>query len=232
MSTLTPPLLGICSMATRGLMDDLAKRYTQVTSVPVSFLATGGVDAARRVLAGEAFDVVVLASDAIDQLVQAGKSAAACRTDLVRSKVGVAVKAGAVRPDISSGEALRRAVLAASRIGYSTGPSGVALIKLFQRWGIADTINQRLMQAPPGVPVGSLLARGDVDLGFQQMSELMGLEGIEVLGPLSEDVQIQTVFSAVAVLGSMRVDEVKALLDFMTSDDSSQAKLRHGMEPA
>lgn len=219
-------------MATRGLMDDLAKRYSQTTGIPVSFLATGGVDAARRVLEGEAFDMVVLASDAIDQLIHAGKSAAGHRTDLVRSKVGVAVKAGAGHPDVSSGEALRRAVLAASRIGYSTGPSGVALMKLFQRWGIAETISQRLTQAPPGVPVGSLLAQGDVDLGFQQMSELVGLEGIDVLGPLSEDVQIQTVFSAVPVLGSMQVDSVQALFDFMTSNDSSEAKRRHGMEPA
>lgn len=219
-------------MATCGLMDDLAKSYTKITGVSVSFLATGGVDAARRVLAGEAFDVVVLASDAIDKLIQAGKAAAVRRTDLVRSGVGAAVRTGADRPDISTGEALRHAVLAASRIGYSTGPSGLALVQLFERWGIADKISQRLMQAPPGVPVGSLLARGDVDLGFQQVSELIGIEGIELLGPLSEDVQIQTVFSAVPVLGSTQVDAVQTLLDFMTSNDSSEAKRRHGMEPA
>jgi molybdate transport system substrate-binding protein len=219
-------------MATRGLMDDLAKSYTQITGVPVSFLATGGVDAARRVLAGEAFDVVVLASDAIDKLIQAGKGASTHRTDLVRSSVGVAVKTGAKQPDISTGDALRHAVLAASRIGYSTGPSGVALIQLFERWGIADQISQRLIQAPPGVPVGSLLARGEVDLGFQQMSELIGMEGIELLGPLSEDVQIQTIFSAVPVLGGTQGDAVQMLLEFMTSHDSSEAKFRHGMEPA
>lgn len=219
-------------MATRGLMDDLAKSYTQITGVPVSFLATGGVDAARRVLAGEAFDVVVLASDAIDKLIQAGKGASTDRTDLVCSSVGVAVKTGAKQPDISTGDALRHAVLAASRIGYSTGPSGVALIQLFERWGIADQISQRLMQAPPGVPVGSLLARGEVDLGFQQMSELIGMEGIELLGPLSEDVQIQTIFSAVPVLGGPQEDAVQMLLEFMTSHDSSEAKLRHGMRPA
>jgi molybdate transport system substrate-binding protein len=219
-------------MATRGLMDELSQRYSQVTGVPVSFLATGGVDAARRVLDGEVFDVVVLASDAIDKLIDAGKADPSRRVDLVRSGVGVAVRAGAERPDVSTGDALRDAVLAVPRIGYSTGPSGVALIRRFERWGIADRIRDRLVQAPPGVPVGSLLARGEVDLGFQQMSELIGIDGIQLLGPLPDEVQIQTIFSAIPGPGSTQPDAVGALLAFMTSSDSVEAKRRHGMEPA
>jgi molybdate transport system substrate-binding protein len=219
-------------MATRGLMDDLASSYRRNTGIPVSFIATGGVDAARRVLEGEAFDLVVLASDAIDKLIHAGKAAPTSRVDLVRSGVGVAVAANAKRPDISSGDALRDAVLAASRIGYSTGPSGVALVKLFERWGIADEIRDRLMQAPPGVAVGSLIVRGEVELGFQQMSELIGIDGIELLGPLSRDVQIETIFSAAALCGRNQMDATHALLDFMTSAGCIETKLKHGMEPA
>jgi len=219
-------------MATRGLMEELAYTHSRTAGVPVSFLATGGVDAARRVLNGEVFDVVVLAADAIDKLIDAGKADPASRVDLVRSGVGVAVKAGAERPDTSTGDALREAVLAAPRIGYSTGPSGVALNRLFERWGIADRIRDRLVQAPPGVAVGSLLARGDVDLGFQQMSELIGIDGIQLLGPLPDEVQIQTIFSAIPGPGSTRSEAVAALLTFMTSDDSVDAKRRHGMAPA
>lgn len=223
---------GICSMATRGLLEELAASYSQRSGISVSFAATGGVDAARRVHAGEFFDLVVLASDAIDKLIDAGKAEPASRVDLVRSCVGVSVRSGVALPDISTGAALRQAVLAASSVGYSTGPSGVALINLFNRWGISEGIHGRLVQAPPGVPVGSLVARGEVALGFQQISELIGIEGIQLVGPLSPDVQIQTIFSAALLPGSMQADAVRALLGFMTSEDSADAMRRHGMEPA
>ncbi|SDH79150.1 substrate-binding domain-containing protein [Variovorax sp. OV700] len=230
---MTTLIQGLCSMATRGLLDELAATTAQHTGVPVSFLAIGGVEAARRVSAGESFDVVVLASDAIDKLVAAGKLDADGKIDLVRSGVAAAVRAGAPRPDISTEEALRRAVLTAPRIAYSTGPSGVALMALFERWGIAGDIRSRLVQAPPGVPVGSLLARGDAELGFQQLSELIGACGIELIGPLPPAVQITTVFSAAPGIGGGAPPEaVRALLDFMRSADSADTKRRHGMEPA
>jgi len=223
---------GLCSMATRGLLDELAGAHSQRTGVPVSFLAIGGVEAARRVSAGEAFDVVVLASDAIDTLVAQGRLDGAGKVDLVRSGVAVAVPAGAVRPDISTEAALRGAVRAAPGIAYSTGPSGVALMALFERWGMADEIRERLVQAPPGVPVGSLLARGDAALGFQQLSELISVEGTDLIGPLPPEVQITTVFSAAPVVGCAEPAAVRALLEFMRSAGSVEAKRRHGMAPA
>ena len=230
---MTTPIQGICSMATRGLLDELAAAYSQRAGVPVSFLSVGGVDAARRVNSGEeAFDVVALASDAIDKLIAAGKLDAAGKVDIVRSGVGVAVPAGAQRPDVSTGDAVRTAVRAAAGIAYSTGPSGVALIALFERWGMADELRDRLVLAPPGVPVGSLVARGDAALGFQQMSELIGVEGIQLLGPLPPEIQIVTTFSAAPAIGSEQPDAVRALLDFMVSADSVESKRRHGMEPA
>ena len=219
-------------MATRALLEELAAAHSHRTGVAASFVAMGGVEAARRVAAGEQFDVVVLASDAIDKLVAAGRLDAAGKVDLARSGVAVAVRAGAQRPDISTGNALRSAVLAAPRIAYSTGPSGVALVALFERWGIADDVRSRLVQAPPGVPVGSLLARGEAALGFQQLSELMGVEGIDLLGPLPPEIQITTVFSVAPVIGCTQPEAVRALLEFMASAESAPIKRRHGMEPA
>jgi len=219
-------------MATRALLEELAAAHSHSTGVAASFVAMGGVEAARRVAAGEVFDVVALASDAIDKLVAAGRLNAAGKVDLARSGVAVAVRAGAQRPDISTGNALRSAVLAAPRIAYSTGPSGVALVALFERWGIADEVRSRLLQAPPGVPVGSLLARGEAALGFQQLSELMGVEGIDLLGPLPPEIQITTVFSAAPAIGCTQSEAARALLEFMASADSASIKRRHGMEPA
>jgi molybdate transport system substrate-binding protein len=221
---------GISSMATRQLLAELATAYTARSGVAVSFEAVGGVDAARRVEAGEAFDVVVLASDAIDKLVASGKVVAGSKVDLVRSGVAVAVKAGSTRPDISSEEALRHAVINAATIGYSTGPSGTALMKLFERWGVLDQLKDRLVQATPGVPVGSMVAEGRVALGFQQLSELIHLGGIEIVGNMPAAVQIVTTFSGGVCAASTQAHTVRDLLTFMASAESAQARQRQGMD--
>ena len=218
-------------MATRQLLAQLLFAYQERTGRSVAMESVGGVDAAKRVQAGEPFDVVVLASDAIDKLLATGHLLAGSKVDLVHSGVAVAVKAGAAPPDIGSEEALKRAVQAAKSIGYSTGPSGVALAQLFERWGIADALRQRIVQAPPGVPVGAMVARGEVALGFQQLSELMHLDGIDVVGPLPAAVQITTTFSGAVCAASQQADAVRVLLDFMASPEATPTKHRHGMEP-
>ncbi|HEY6514177.1 MAG TPA: substrate-binding domain-containing protein [Burkholderiaceae bacterium] len=228
---MNPRITGISSMATRQVLADLARAYQARGGCEVAIESVGGLDAAKRVQAGEAFDVVFLASDAIDRLIAAGHVAEP-RVDLVRSPVAIAVRAGAPHPDVSSEAAVRRAVLAARQLSYSTGPSGVHLARLFERWGIAQDIKQRIVQAPPGVPVGSLVARGDVELGFQQLSELMHLEGIHVLGTLPEEIEYITVFSAGVCAGSRQAAAVGAMLDFMASREGDEVKRRHGMEPA
>lgn len=225
-------LRGISSMATRQVLGELASAWQQRSGGEVHFEAVGGVDAARRVQAGEPFDVVVLASDAIDKLQADGAVAAGSKVDLVRSPVAVAVRAGAVRPEIGTEDDLRRAVLAAATIGYSTGPSGVALLRLFDRWGIAGEVQQRLVQAPPGVPVGSLVANGEVSLGFQQLSELIHLAGIEIVGQLPQAVQIITTFSGALCAGSPNAHAVRDLLAFMAAPEAAAVKRRHGMESA
>jgi molybdate transport system substrate-binding protein len=222
----------ISSMATRQVLAELAAQWQSAAGIEVNIESVGGVDAAKRVQAGEAFDGVVLASDAIEKLAASGHVLAGSRVDLVRSSVAVAVKAGTLLPDISTEAALRSAIEAAPTIGYSTGPSGVALVKLFERWGMWDALQPRIVQAPPGVPVGTLVARGEVALGFQQLSELMHLDGITVVGTLPEAVAITTVFSAATCSASVQSETIAKLSAFMASTQTAFVKQKHGMQPA
>ena len=229
---MTTKITGISSMATRQVLAELADAYARSSGSEVAIESVGGVDAARLVQAGEAFDLVVLASDAIDRLIGSGHVVAGSRVDLMRSPVAIAVRASAPRPDVGSEAALRQAVEAARRIGYSTGPSGTHLARLFERWGLADRIRDRIVQPPPGVPVGGLVARGEIELGFQQLSELMHLEGIDVIGTLPPGCDFITIFSAGVCATATQSDAARAMLDFMSSPTADEAKRRHGMEPA
>ncbi len=219
-------------MATRQLLAQLTADWQKSCGLQAAFESVGGVDAAKRVQAGEAFDVVALASDAVDRLMDAGCLLPGSKVDLVRSGTSVAVRRGAPLPDIASEEAVKAAVLAARSLSYSTGPSGVALARLFERWGIAGAIKDRVVTPPPGTPVASLVARGEVELGFQQLSELIHVEGITVVGPLPAAIAIDTVFSAAIGMGSARADDARALLAYMASPEADDAKRRQGMEPA
>ena len=226
-------LRGISSMATRQVLAELTAAWQANGGEAVAIESVGGVDAARRVQeAGEPFDVVFLSADAIDKLQAGGRVVAGSKVDLVLSSTAVAVPAGVALPDIGSEEALRAAVLAAPSIGYSTGPSGVALQKLFECWGIAEQIKPRIVQARPGVPVGSLVASGEVALGFQQLSELIHVQGIAIVGSLPPAIAIDTIFSAGVVAGSAHADAVRRLLAFMASPEAAEAKRRQGMAPA
>ena len=211
----------------------MASAYQAQTGVACLIESVGGVDAARRVQAGEALEVVLLASDAIERLMASGHVCVDSRVDWVRSPVAVAVAEGAAHPDIGSAQALKAAVLAADKVAYSTGPSGVYLEKLFAHWGITAQLQGRVVTAPPGVPVGSLLANGEASLGFQQLSELMALPGIEVLGQLPPDVAYITVFSAaIAQAVAAQPERVQAVRDwmaFLASVATEPIKRRHGM---
>ncbi|MEY4761360.1 MAG: hypothetical protein RLZZ200_1216 [Pseudomonadota bacterium] len=218
-------------MATRELLRELCDQYQSQTGVSVLTEAAGGVDVAKRIAAGETADIVVLADTAIDKLIADGKVLAGSRTDLVKSGVAMAVRRDAPRPDVGSEDAVKQAVIAARSLSFSTGPSGVYLEKLFARWGILDSVKPRIVVPPPGIPVGTLVAEGKVELGFQQLSELMHLEGITVLGPLPPAIQTLTIFSG-GIVASGDTAGSRALLDFLNTPAAAAAKQRQGMEPA
>lgn len=223
---------GISSMATRPVLTRLAAAYERDTGTRVAITSVGGVDAARRVRDGEPFDVVVLASDAIERLAADGHVEPGSCVDVARSGIAVAVASGAPRPDIGTETALRDAILSAGRIGYSTGPSGTHLTRLFARWGIADAIAPRIVQVSPGVPVGALIASGDVEIGFQQMSELMHVPGVEVVGALPAAAQAVTVFAAAVLAVAHDRAAAARFVAYLASPQAAHIKREYGMEPA
>jgi molybdate transport system substrate-binding protein len=228
---MTAPLRILSSMATKELLAGLTARFDGLGAQKAQAESIGGVDVLKRVEAGEEVDVVVLAANAIDKLIDQRRLLAGSRVDLVRSGIAIAVKAGAPVPDVSSEEAVKQAVLAARTVGFSTGPSGVYIGQLFERWGITQQLGDRVVCASPGVPVGQLIAEGKVELGFQQLSELMHIGGITVLGPLPPAIQQLTTFSAGISATSAQPEAVKALLAFMSSPAVDDIKRANGMEP-
>ncbi len=220
-------------MATRQLLADMVHSYAQIHGAQWQVESVGGVDAARRVAAGEPFELVLLASDAIDQLIAQGHLLSGSRTDWVLSTVVVAVPEGVPPPPIATEAQLREAVQNAPTIGISTGPSGAYVEKLIRGWGLGDWLEARRVVPPPGTPVGQYMAQGKVALGFQQRSEMVGLSGVQVLGPLPEPVAYTTVFSAgiPAALGADHPQraETDRFLNYLTSDESLSFKLQHGM---
>ena len=224
-------LTGISSMATKHVLAELAQTYEEKAGMQVRVESMGGVDAAARVRGGERYDFVSLASEALAKLESEGHVVPGTRRDIARSGIAMAVAKDAPAPDISTEEAVRDAVAKAKSIGFSTGPSGTHLAFLFEKWGIADTVRPRLKQAAPGVGVGALVANGDVELGFQQMSELIHVEGIRVVGALPDDIQSMTTFSAGVCATSAHREQARALLQFLSSSVTDDCKRRHGMEP-
>ncbi|AYQ90023.1 substrate-binding domain-containing protein [Burkholderia gladioli] len=222
----------ISSMATRQLLARLAEDYRAATGQAVTIESVGGVDAARRVADGEAFDLVVLADAALAKLAAGGHLDGAGRVAIARSEVAVAVREDAPHPAIDSGAAVREAVLRARSIGYSTGPSGTHLEALFAQWGIAETIAPRIVRARPGVPVAALIAAGEVELGFQQRSELLDQPGIAIVGPLPDEVQAVTVFAGAVGSLCTRREAAAAFVAFLASPQAAAAKLACGMSPA
>ncbi|RYC30776.1 ABC transporter substrate-binding protein [Lichenibacterium minor] len=222
----------LSSMATRSVLAELARDFELAAGAPVALEATGGVDAAKRVRAGGSVDVVVLAAPVMEQLEREGHLVDGSRADVARSGMAIAVPAAGPRVDVGDAAAVRRAMLSARRVSYSTGPSGDHVRALWRFWGIDDAMAAKSLQAPPGVPVAELLARGDADLGFQQLSEFVGAPGIAVLGPLPAEIQAVTTFSAAVSRASTRPGAARAFVGHLASPAAAAAKRRQGLEPA
>ncbi|MGB7974539.1 MAG: substrate-binding domain-containing protein [Roseiarcus sp.] len=222
-------LSGLSSMATRNILADLAGDYKARHGTRVEIRPMGGVEAAKSVRAGEATDIIILASKVMASLEIEGHLAKSETRDFARSEIGVAVRKGSAPPSIASEQAVKQAMLNARKLCYSTGPSGGHLKALCEKWGVPSA---RVLIAPPGVPVATLVANGDADLGFQQLSELIGQQGIEVLGPLPPEIQAATVFSAGVSINSGDPEGARTFVAYLASTETADAKRRHGMEPA
>jgi molybdate transport system substrate-binding protein len=184
-----------------------------------------------RLERGEPADVLIMVGDALGDLVKQGKVIADSRVDLVKSPIGMAVKSGTPKPDISSVDALKRTLLAAKSIAYSDSASGVYIsTEMFQKLGIADEMNDKAKKIP-ATPVGEIVARGDAEIGFQQISELKPVAGIDIVGQLPADVQKITVFSAGIATGSKEPEAGKALIRFLASPVARYIIVNSGMEP-
>jgi molybdate transport system substrate-binding protein len=184
-----------------------------------------------RLERGEGADVLILVGYALGELIKQGKVVPDSRVDLVRSKIGVAVKAGTPKPDISSADALKRTLLAAKSVAYSDSASGVYVsTEMFAKLGIADEMKDKARKIP-ATPVGEIVAHGDAEIGFQQFSELKPVQGIDIVGPLPNELQKVTVFSAGIATGSKEPDAGKALIKFLTSPAASAEIVKSGLEP-
>jgi molybdate transport system substrate-binding protein len=184
-----------------------------------------------RLRRGEAVDLVILASEPLDRLIAEGKVTTGSRVDLARCGVGVAVRAGAPKPDISSTDAFKRTLLQAKSIAHSSSASGVYLRGLFQRLGIAGALAVKTTQVE-GEPVGAVIARGDAEIGFQQMSELIPVAGIDLVGPLPAEIQQLTIFAAGVPATASQPKAARALVGFLTAPAAAETIRRCGMEPA
>ncbi len=185
----------------------------------------------NRMQRGEPVDVVIMVGYALGDLIKLGKVAADSRVNLAGSGVGVAVRAGAPKPDISSPAALKRALLQAKSIAYSDSASGVYVsTELFQRLGIADQVKGKSRMIP-AEPVGAVVARGEAEIGFQQMSELLPVAGIDLVGPLPSEVQKITVFSAGVATSAKEPQAARALIRFLASPEAAPAISKTGLEP-
>jgi molybdate transport system substrate-binding protein len=219
----------IASNAVREPYHELVPAFEKSTGHKVTIDWGGTVDIVKRVGGGEIADIVITPAERIDDFIK--QRVLVSRVDLARSGVGVAVRAGAPRPDISSAAGLRNALLAAKSIVLSSGPSSVYLPTMFRNMGIADELKPKIIQIGPGLPVGEAVARGEGEIGFTQMSELMSVKGIDYLGPLPAEVQFTTIFSAGLHAAAPAPEAARALLKFLTGPEAALALKRHGMEP-
>jgi len=190
----------------------------------------GGLQVVARLRAGEVFDLVIMARDTLVQLEAEGIIAAGSRVDLAVSPIAVAVRAGAPRPTLRDGGDLRAALLAARGVAISTGPSGVHLRTVFERLGIVAEMESRL-KVVVGEPAAAPVARGEVDLCFQQLSELLPVPGIDILGPLPDDVQKLTVFSAGVHARTPHPEQARAFARALGSTASAAVIRESGMQP-
>lgn len=218
----------LCSNALKSVMEELAPKFESATrhKLAISYGSTNPLKA--RIVKGDAFDLTVLGEGAVDDLVKQGALVAATRVIVARSVLGVAIRKGAAKPDISTTEAFKRTMLNAKSIGYlNDGLTGSYLKVLFQRLGIADGIQPK----HKSVRGAEAVARGEVELGVTQISEILYQTGSDLVGPLPPGIQHYTNFAAAVSVNARQADAAKALLDYLASSDAARVLKAHGLEP-
>ncbi len=224
------------SGALSAALRELVPAFERASGSTLTIVSGGSVAGATdsipdRLKRGERTDVLIMAAAGIDDLAKAGRAVAGSRVDLARSSIGIAVRAGTRKPDISSVDALKRTLLNAASVAYSSSVSGVYVsTELFARLGIADQMRAKSRRVE-SEPVAAIVARGEAEIGFQQISELRPVAGVEVVGPLPAEVQRVTVFSAAAATNSANPDGGRTLIAFLASPEASAAIARSGMDP-
>lgn len=220
-------------MATKAILQELTIEYKKHVNIIVDIQSVGGVEATKRVEQGEYFDFVVLSSDALEKLVECGRILPQSKVDVALSDVALAVKdCNKNIINISTPEALRSSLLGASRIGYSTGPSGIGFLKLLASWSLLDPLSERLIMAPPGTPVGRLIAEGAVDIGIQQFSELKDVPGISIVGFMPDSCKITSTFSAAVCSATKNMENANDFIEFISSPSVEEIKVKNGMHSA
>ncbi|MBN8941811.1 MAG: substrate-binding domain-containing protein [Rhizobiales bacterium] len=220
----------IAANAVKDAYVTLVASFETASGHKVATTWAGTEGATRRVMAGEAYDVVIIGSRNIDQLVAAGKLTAGSRADFATSRVGVAIRAGLPRPDVSTSEAVKAAVLAAGSVAYSAGPSGAYVAELFKTMGITERIAAKVRQPSSGAEVAQILARGEVDIAFAQVSEFLEVAGLVNLGPIPASIQNITTYSAGQHVAAAS-PAAAALIKHLVAPDAAAAIRRMGMDP-
>jgi molybdate transport system substrate-binding protein len=222
----------LCTNGVKSVMLDLLPAFERARSTKLA-VTWGSTNALVKDLgSGAGGDVAILTAEAIDELVNRGKAVAGSRVDLARSGIGVAVRKGAKRPDITSPDALKRALLAAKSLAHSkTGQSGIYFPTVLARLGIAEQMKSKIVMPDAGTPVGEVVAKGDAEIGIQQISELLPVAGIEIVGPLPEPLQKITTFSGGVLTAAKDSGLAAALLKFVAAESPRLLK-QHGLEPA
>jgi molybdate transport system substrate-binding protein len=222
----------LSSIATREAYLELVPQFESTSGHKVTTTWAGTTAIMQRMAAGERYDLIVISSTEIEELIRRGTIVAGSRVDLAKSGIGIAVRAGAPRPDVSSSAALKQALLAAKTVGYTSGPSGVYMAGLIEKMGIAAEVKAKYRGVPSGGTIGTIVASGDAEIGFQQVSELVHIPGIDYIGPLPPDIQCVTVFSCGLQTGASEPEAAKALMAFLTTPAAKNAMTKHGLEKA
>lgn len=223
----------ITVLATPGIKEayvELAPQFEKANGHKITTTWAGTADVMKRIKAGEVFDAVIVASDSLEDLIDSTKVMAGSRSDVARSLIGLAVRSGAPKPDISTPDAVKKTLAAAKAVAISSGPSGVYLNALFEKLGVMAQLKPKLKVVPPGANVGETLVKGEADIALQQVSELVHYPGIQYLGQLPAEIQKVTIFSGGVPVASREPDAARAFLQFLAAPEHQGLLKKHGLD--